>query len=413
MAKKKKNNMPLNSTTEKRFVSTENKEFNDKELSFVAYASKEVIDRDGELIKSNAWELDDYRKNPVVLLSHDYSQLPVGKSLWEKMGPDGLKFKPKFANTDTGREVYQLYKEGILNAFSVGFIPMEWDEGDGESKAHRVYTKAKLLEVSCVAVPSCPDALVERMVSKGIKTKELDKALHEIIPQEAVDAFIAKIADAVKLEDTEEKDTDTTTQKTIGLDGLVSVRDISRAIESALSRTPEGESYVWVVDMYPNTSESGSTVVQFDNAINDSRSRYWHYNYVYNRETESATLSNPIAVEEGFFRKSFINALEKAGRELSARNITALKNIASKMHDAAGGIDTMLSGKDDKTVDDVKEKTTDTDVKPEELTSDEVIKIVSEGFKTVAKDVTETQLTAEDIRNAVTDEIKRAQGRLN
>lgn len=166
--------------------------FNDEERSFVAWASKPVLDRDGEIIASNAWDIENYEKNKVILWAHNYSMPPVGKALWVKLQNNGVKFKPQFAPTDMGKELYMLYKEGFLNSFSVGFDPKDFEEdgrtvrvldfwtGEKYDKPVKTFTEAELLEISCVPVPACPDALVERAKEGKIKTKGLVKAILEM-----------------------------------------------------------------------------------------------------------------------------------------------------------------------------------------------------------------------------------------
>ncbi len=165
--------------------------FDETERTFVAWASKPVLDRDGEIIASDAWDLRDYEKNKVLLWAHDYSLPPVGKVLWLKQQKNGLKFKPQFAPTAMGKELFTLYKDGFLNTFSVGFIPHDFEEdeenmvefmgwfGDIFEKPVLTYTDVELLEISCVPVPSCPAALVERAASGQIKAKGLVKAIRE------------------------------------------------------------------------------------------------------------------------------------------------------------------------------------------------------------------------------------------
>ena len=68
----------------------------DSEKSVVGWGSKPQPDRDGELIEASAWDLDNYRKNPVLCLSHDLTKPPIGKILWVKADPNGLKFKKIF-----------------------------------------------------------------------------------------------------------------------------------------------------------------------------------------------------------------------------------------------------------------------------------------------------------------------------
>jgi HK97 family phage prohead protease len=169
--------------------------FDDDERSFVAWASRPVVDRDHEIIAHNAWDLENYEKNSVLLWAHDYTKPPIGKVMWIKQQKNGLKFKPQFASTEMGREIYELYKDGFMNTFSVGFIPNEWEddedkakEGEFFNKPLRTYTDVELLEISCVPVPACPDALVDRYKKGMIKTKGLRDAIEHVIPKEAPDA---------------------------------------------------------------------------------------------------------------------------------------------------------------------------------------------------------------------------------
>lgn len=167
--------------------------FNDEEQSFVAWASRPVVDRDHEVIASNAWDLENFEKNPVLLWAHDYSKPPIGTVMWTKQQRNGLKFKPVFHQTAMGKEIFQLYKDGVMNAFSVGFIPNDWEDDEGKSKEGemfnkplRTYTEVELLEISCVPVPSCPDALVERYLNGEIKTKGLQAAVEYVLPKSVI-----------------------------------------------------------------------------------------------------------------------------------------------------------------------------------------------------------------------------------
>jgi len=157
------------------------KSFNDDEQSFVAWASKPVLDRDKEIIEWDAWNLERFDKNPVIIWAHDYSKPPVGRSVWHKTEKEGLKFKPTFANTDMGKELYQLYKDKILNAFSVGFVAHDKVDGDEDDVFNTKYTDCELLEISCVSIPSCPEALVEHYEGNKIKTKGLQEAVEHVI----------------------------------------------------------------------------------------------------------------------------------------------------------------------------------------------------------------------------------------
>lgn len=167
---------------EKKFIVCEKMESDDLEGTIVGWGSKPTIDRDKELIESSAWKLDNYRKNPVVLLCHNYSAPPVGKCLWVKSSPQGLRFKAQFAKTERGKECYELYKDGIMNAFSVGFKPRQGGVIDNPSDVKykgckRVFTDVELMEISCVPVPANSDALVEYVKAGKIHTKQLQNEL--------------------------------------------------------------------------------------------------------------------------------------------------------------------------------------------------------------------------------------------
>jgi HK97 family phage prohead protease len=169
--------------------SAEIKSFNDNERSFTAWASKEGIDRDREVLKADGWDLRNFKKNPVVPLFHDYRNPPVAKSIWTKPSPsenpEGLLFKPQFADTASGNETYYLYREGYMNAFSVGFDPKEWIDAKPEDtkSPRRTYTKQELLEISCVVVPAHPGALVEALESGLIKTKQMKDWFDNLIEE--------------------------------------------------------------------------------------------------------------------------------------------------------------------------------------------------------------------------------------
>lgn len=178
----------------KMFTTVINKELNDDEMSVTAWANKsDSIDRSKDLIEDTAWDLTNFLKNPVVPAFHMYNRPPIGKALWAKVVPgQGLRFKVKFASTEEGSEFYQLYKEGILNAFSVGFMPRKWKDiedfdkkdiekymRDGELP-NRVFTDVELFEVSAVVVPDHMNALVERDANGLVKTKMVKDMVEEI-----------------------------------------------------------------------------------------------------------------------------------------------------------------------------------------------------------------------------------------
>lgn len=139
--------------------------FEKKDDEIIGIASTQESDRDGEVILQDGWELDPFRKNPVILAGHDYWSFPIGKATDLLIEGGRLLFKMVFATTEKGQEALQLVKEGVLNAFSVGFIAKEWADGD-------TISRAELLEISLVSVPANPNAVV---LAKGMKDNKLAK----------------------------------------------------------------------------------------------------------------------------------------------------------------------------------------------------------------------------------------------
>ena len=123
-----------------------------------AVASDETVDRMGDSLSIKNWDFGNFKKNPVMQLSHDYSQVPIGVVKNLKIVGKKLTFEPVFHEfTQAAREVKKLYDEGIMKAFSVGFI---WPREEGG--------KFELLEISAVSIPANPNAL--------IFSKEVDKS---------------------------------------------------------------------------------------------------------------------------------------------------------------------------------------------------------------------------------------------
>jgi len=159
-----------------------------EERTVTAVISTNTVDRDAEILLPKGIELENYLKNPVVLFGHNYSGLPVGKALWVKKGTKSIKAKVKFADTDMGNEIYELFKGGYLNAFSVGFSaqeghapkPEEIKKNPEWANARFIFDKWELLEFSAVPVPANPEALATAVKSKSVTMSNDIKELLEI-----------------------------------------------------------------------------------------------------------------------------------------------------------------------------------------------------------------------------------------
>jgi HK97 family phage prohead protease len=127
--------------------------------------STETVDRDQDSIAVDGWQLDDYRKNPVILWAHDSRQPPVARSLSEWTEDKKLKSTAQFTPKDLnpyGYMIGQMYEKGYMKAVSVGFKSVEAKWSVDQSRPWGIdYFKQLLLEYSCVPVPANPEALMD------------------------------------------------------------------------------------------------------------------------------------------------------------------------------------------------------------------------------------------------------------
>ena len=139
--------------------------------------SKEVEDRDGDILRASGCDFTNYMKNPVFLSFHNSREFPLGKvtKFWvEGKSVKATVYFPTLKELSSDENnasekaklvdfCYHCYKTGMLNAVSVGFIPLEWTE----TKNGFDITKWELLEFSAVAVPANQDAIAEAVKSFG------------------------------------------------------------------------------------------------------------------------------------------------------------------------------------------------------------------------------------------------------
>ena len=149
-----------------------------EERTVTAIISSDAIDRDDEVLLPKGAELEHFRKNPVVLWSHNSSIPPIGKALWIEKKRNKIIAKVKFATTELAEEVWQLFKGGFLKAFSVGFMPIipgraplpaELKRNPDLADARRIFPEWEMLEFSPVSIPSNRDALVMAIKSGGFE----------------------------------------------------------------------------------------------------------------------------------------------------------------------------------------------------------------------------------------------------
>lgn len=143
-------------------------------------------------------QLEDYKRNPVVLFNHDTRNV-VGKSTirlqdgrliaemgdddWDNDDPEAMRIKNKV-------------KKGIIRGASIGFNYMDEDVTQEEDERGTFYriNKWHLMEWSYATIPSNKDAVVTQRAQKLAEMADIHERLDEI------ESKIGKLADRQYIE---------------------------------------------------------------------------------------------------------------------------------------------------------------------------------------------------------------------
>jgi HK97 family phage prohead protease/HK97 family phage major capsid protein len=149
------------------FIKSDTTDEKTTSITIEGYASTDDIDRQGDIVPASVWKkgIQNYLKNPVILAYHDHSE-PVGRMVDHKVDSKGLWVKARISSA--AGEVFDLVKDGILTAFSIGFriVDAEYDA----AKELFVVKELELHEISVVSVPANQNTLFS--LSKAFDTAE-------------------------------------------------------------------------------------------------------------------------------------------------------------------------------------------------------------------------------------------------
>jgi HK97 family phage prohead protease len=128
-------------------------------------------DREGDVVEPGGLDFTAYLQNPVVLWAHDLTSAPVGRVRAITVCDDRVDATVQFAQTRMGREIFTLYAERYLNAWSIGFLPRRWaplraETADDRAPRGMHILEAEVVELSAVPVPANPEALT-RALAQG------------------------------------------------------------------------------------------------------------------------------------------------------------------------------------------------------------------------------------------------------
>ena len=133
------------------------------------------VDRMGDIIEQDGWQLDNFKRNPIALFGHS-SGFPIGK--WRDVGVKDGKLTGKLEMmppvSERLREIHAAIDAGVLRAVSVGFRAIEMEPIEDSKVFGYRFTKQELVECSLVSIPANPNALsVARSIGISPETQRL------------------------------------------------------------------------------------------------------------------------------------------------------------------------------------------------------------------------------------------------
>lgn len=136
-------------------------------ITIEGYASTNDVDRHGDVVPASVWEagIKNYLKNPVILAYHDHEE-PVGRMTDHRVDEKGLYVKARISAA--AEDVFNLVKDGVLTAFSIGFRIVDAEYNSALELF--VVKELELHEISVVSVPANQNTLFS--LSKAFDTAE-------------------------------------------------------------------------------------------------------------------------------------------------------------------------------------------------------------------------------------------------
>ena len=129
-----------------------------------AVISTATPDRAGDMIlPAGLRNADEFLRNPVVLWAHQRTLPPIGTCERLTIGVDRIVAETKFSATSPfARDVFNLYAEGVLRGWSIGFVPARvqpMPPTRERPQGGTCFPEWDLLEYSAVPIPENPQAL--------------------------------------------------------------------------------------------------------------------------------------------------------------------------------------------------------------------------------------------------------------
>ncbi len=154
------------------------------------------IDAYGDVVEKGAFSRTLKARNSKIkfLKYHDPNQ-PIGKVVEIKEDDTGLWVKAVFSSTVAGQEARAEVLEGVLDSFSIGFLPIKTKaDTSEEGRIINRLQEVKLYEFSLVTFPANEEAVVTAVKSDAVGQK-LNKSNQELLSQFSEFLLAKQLAD--------------------------------------------------------------------------------------------------------------------------------------------------------------------------------------------------------------------------
>lgn len=150
--------------------------------------TSDIVDRDSERMIPSGARFDNFEKHPVMLWNHNRSRswddgeskklLPIGKWLNRQSDETGISFEGFISDsTDFGKDVLALCQDEVLNATSIGFIPIKWSNDVKDKLPGQegyTITDYEVIEISLADIPANPEAVRKSFTNSKGESEEID-----------------------------------------------------------------------------------------------------------------------------------------------------------------------------------------------------------------------------------------------
>ena len=178
--------------------------------SDISWISTETPDRYNHVVIANGMDNEAYQQNPIVTYNHDYENPPIGVSQWQKQAANGkgvrgiqaLTYYPNKPEAFDGPwrtdEIFAQVFAGLLNAKSIGFLPLKIRHSETINDP-LIIEQWALLEYAVGTIPVNPDTVIIQVkktlpqniadtIAKRFSTEEIEKII-----QNCLDRLMGKI----------------------------------------------------------------------------------------------------------------------------------------------------------------------------------------------------------------------------